>query len=395
MPLYEATAATRIGKESRLSREGQRADRNRGKEDRTVEDMSFAGPARPVRSRRNGSSDASSRPSRRAASGPLLALAGLFLFPACQAAPNVSAPAETVVGRAADLAGQGATVLPADFVRAMLARPDLRDNVAAAQARVAKAPPGARNTRRAVEGRALLRSVERAFILDPGASTLDLLPPADRAKYESFQWDEDDYPGGPVGPHEDEALALDAALAKIRTERRANSTVTAVVTKPQFTEDVWKYIQAQERPVPGKPERKLNRYALASFVSMRDAAKKDGVDIVILSANRDPQVAARNAARTANAFAVASFSSHILGLAMDLRMSQGAQKYDEAATRPMTNIVAMRSSPVHKWLFVHGAEYGWFPYTHEPWHWEYNPAGFRPRFWKDFPGGIPAVEMTQ
>jgi hypothetical protein len=320
--------------------------------------------------------------------------------PACQAAPNAPAGAQgagqpaTLADRAADLAGRGATVLPADFVRAMLARPDLRDNLAAAQARVAKAPPAARNARRAVEARALVRAVERAFILDPNASTLDLLTPPDRTKYENFNWDEDDYPGGPVGPHEDEALALDAALARIRTERRANSTVTAVVTKPQFTEDVWKYIQAQERPVPGQPERKLNRYALASFVSMRDAAKKDGVDIVILSANRDPQVAARNAARTANAFAVASFSSHILGLAMDLRMSQGAQKYDEAATRPMTNIVAMRSSPVHKWLFVHGAEYGWFPYTHEPWHWEYNPMGFRTRFWKGFPGGVPPEQQT-
>jgi len=259
---------------------------------------------------------------------------------------------------------------------------------------VENAPEPARNTRRDVAARALLRAVERAFIRDPGASTLDLLPSPLREKYKDFAWDENDYPGGPAGPHEDEAMALDAALARIRPERRANSTPTAVVTKPQFNEETWKYIQSQLRPIPGQEQRKLNRYAVASFVAMREAAKKDGVEIFILSANRDPAVAARNAERTGNPFAVASFSSHILGLAMDLRMSQGSQQYDEASTRPMSNIIAMRSSPVHKWIFVHGAEYGWFPYTHEPWHWEYNPSGFRPRYWQDFPGGIPPEPET-
>jgi hypothetical protein len=264
-----------------------------------------------------------------------------------------------------------------------------------AKAKVEQAPAAARNAARDVQARALLKTVERAFILDPNATTLDLLPEPLRTRYKSFQWDENDYPGGPEGPREDEAIALDAALSRIRPERRANSTPMAVVTKPQFNEDVWKYIEGQERAIPGQEQRKLNRYAQASFIQMRDAAKKDGVDLFVLSANRDPAVAARNAERTANPFAVASFSSHMLGLAMDLRMSQGAQKYAEASTRPMTNIIAMRSSPVHKWLFVHGAPYGWFPYTHEPWHWEYNPPGFRARFWKDYPGGIPAGEQEQ
>jgi LAS superfamily LD-carboxypeptidase LdcB len=298
-------------------------------------------------------------------------------------------PAATVDARAVDLAGRGATALPADYVRRALDTPGLAKAVAGARAKVDSGPEAARNTRLDVQARALLKAVETAFILDPNASTLDLLPEPERSHFKNFAWDENDYPGGPEGPHEDEALALDAALAKIRPERRANSTPTAVVTRAQFNEEVWKYIQAQERPIPGQEQRKLNRYAEASFVLMRDAAKKDGVDIFILSANRDPAVAARNAERTGNAYAVASFSSHILGLAMDLRMSQGAQKYDEASTRPMTNIIAMRSSPVHKWLFVRGAPYGWFPYTHEPWHWEYNPMGFRQRFWKDFPGGMP------
>jgi hypothetical protein len=33
----------------------------------------------------------------------------------------------------------------------------------------------------------------------------------------------------------------------------------------------------------------------------------------------------------------------------------------------------MRQSPVHKWLFLNAARFGWFPYNAEPWHWEYNP----------------------
>jgi hypothetical protein len=37
-------------------------------------------------------------------------------------------------------------------------------------------------------------------------------------------------------------------------------------------------------------------------------------------------------------------------------------------------------SPVHKWLFVNGEQYGWYPYQNEPWHWEYNPPGFRELF---------------
>lgn len=302
--------------------------------------------------------------------------------------PPSPSPA-TAQSRAVDLAARGATMLPADYVRRALEGPTMAKNVAAANAAVANGPQNARGTRREVRARTLLKDVERAFIMDPNASTLDLLPQPLRAKYKTFAWDANDYPGGPEGPHEDEALALDAALAEIRPERRANSTAAAVVTKPQFNEDVWKYIQSQELPVPAQEQRKLNRFAEASFVMMRDAAKKDGVELFILSANRDPAVAARNAERTGNAFAVASFSSHILGLAMDLRMSQGGRTFDEVTTRPMSNIVAMRSSPVHKWLFVHGARYGWYPYTHEPWHWEYNPPGFRARFWKDFPGGMP------
>ena len=95
-----------------------------------------------------------------------------------------------------------------------------------------------------------------------------------------------------------------------------------------------------------------------------------------------------------NPNAVASFSSHSLGLAIDFKMSHREDfKVTEAATRPMSEIVRMRESPVHKWLLLRGEEFGWYPYQNEPWHWEYNPPGFREIFWAEFPGGAPQRAM--
>jgi hypothetical protein len=78
--------------------------------------------------------------------------------------------------------------------------------------------------------------------------------------------------------------------------------------------------------------------------------------------------------------AVAAFSSHSLGLAVDLQMSAGTQHFQEMTTRPMSNVAGMRAAPAHKWMVLRAEEFGWFPYGNEPWHWEYNPPGFRDRF---------------
>jgi hypothetical protein len=32
------------------------------------------------------------------------------------------------------------------------------------------------------------------------------------------------------------------------------------------------------------------------------------------------------------------------------------------------------------WMALYGNRFGWFPYRREPWHWEYNPRGFKERF---------------
>ncbi len=115
---------------------------------------------------------------------------------------------------------------------------------------------------------------------------------------------------------------------------------------------------------------------------MQEAAQADGVELVILSSHRLRKVAEQNAARANNPNAVVSFSAHSLGLAVDFKLSHGEQEFLEITTRPMAEIVRMRESAVYKWVFLKGDDFGWFPYQNEPWHWEYNPVGFRPVFWR-------------
>ena len=240
---------------------------------------------------------------------------------------------------------------------------------------------------------ALLRALELKFIHDPKTSGLDVLGPELSKHFREFDWQENDFPGGPEGPNEQFADVMVDTLDLVRPERRANTSRDAVVLRAEATESVWDYITNQWVSVPAQERWKLNRHALDSFVHMRKQAKAEGVDLIILSAHRNPQTAQRNAARSGNPNAVASFSSHSLGLAIDFKMSHGDLKLDETTTRPMAEVVRMRESPVHKWLLLRGEEFGWYPYQNEPWHWEYNPPGFREIYWADFPSGAPKREI--
>jgi hypothetical protein len=49
----------------------------------------------------------------------------------------------------------------------------------------------------------------------------------------------------------------------------------------------------------------------------------------------------------------------------------------------MDNLVKMYRSPGYKWMAEHAAEHGWYPFRMEPWHWEYNPPGFREKFYAE------------
>jgi len=161
---------------------------------------------------------------------------------------------------------------------------------------------------------ALLRALELKFIHDPKASGLDILGPELSKHFREFNWQEDDFPGGPKGPNEQFADVMVDTLDLVLPERRANSTRDAVVLRAEATEAVWNYIKNQWVAVPAQERWSLNRHARESFVRMREQAKAESVDLIILSAHRDPLVAQRNAARAGNPNAVASFSSHSLGL---------------------------------------------------------------------------------
>jgi LAS superfamily LD-carboxypeptidase LdcB len=259
-----------------------------------------------------------------------------------------------------------------------------------------------------------------------------------------LKWNYYDYPGGqgrplldkngkpvadkfgntkePAGPNEKKARQMIEALKIVNPERRATVEAgrvpvgTAVLcvlcnrddphiiienigTTPKRTisSELWSWIKGQLVSVQdiGKEyaEKRLNKYAAESFERMREDAKKDGINLVILAgggaAFREKAASDTGCLAAQNTFAVACFpNSHNLGLAVDLRMSYGNQRYQEATTLGtygMQNVVDMRQSLVHKWLFLNAAKYNWYPYTHEPWHWEYNPPNFANAFFAGAP----------
>jgi hypothetical protein len=290
--------------------------------------------------------------------------------------------------RCVAMAGGNGSLLRPEYVRGVLASRDTDPPVGHAFREALQSlsrNPGEADTAAAVP---VVTTIERKFIRDPRTSSLDLLPREQRDRFVDFAWHKDDFPGPPDGPNEALADEMVNALRAVRPERRANSREVAVARKEEIEKTGWEWVVAMQDPIPGQENRKLNRDALRSFVEMRRAAKREGVDLFAVSAGRDPAVAARNAARSGNPNAVASFSSHSLGLAVDFRMSDGVQTFDEVTTGDFPGLVRMRRSAVHKWLFLRGARYGWYPYMQEPWHWEYNPPGFRERFWAPM-GGPP------
>ncbi len=314
-----------------------------------------------------------------------LTVLSLLLSAGC-AAPSPAVDADTLAERVA-YGSWGETKLHPDFLFERLRDRAGTPAVAAAFDRLlADATPAARAS--------LLRALERDFVHAETTSALDLLGPHLGERFRAFPWEENDYPGGTEGPNEAYAETLADALDAVTPERRANRSAVAVIRRAEATGEIWDFMLAAWRPVPGEEGFQLNRHAVDAYVAMREAAAADGVALEILSAQREPERARAMAANAANSFAVASFSSHSLGLAIDFRLPEppgsGVDAGDfRLSTRPMATVVDMRRSPVHKWLHLHAAEHGWFPYQQEPWHWEHNPVGFREVFFSGFPGGPP------
>jgi D-alanyl-D-alanine carboxypeptidase len=278
------------------------------------------------------------------------------------------------------------------------------------------------------------------FITDITRSTLELLPRDQQDRFSKIAWNDQDYPdakhkiqdtseenlnrwrndGGYIvwkvegkkgkpdtwwmkGAHQAEAQALLDALARVRPgggERRANTGKHAILTKAQFKEDpdtFDEYIVGQLVDPEGVTKRgdytMMNKHAAEKFVEMRTAAAADGVTLSINNAFRPRKVAEANAKKKGNPKAVADYSPHSLGLAVDLNLSTRRLKVIETTTA-MTNTVKGLSTPAYKWMFMKGSEYGFYQYRMEPWHWEYNPSGFADTFWADDPSLAPSAKAA-
>ena len=225
-----------------------------------------------------------------------------------------------------------------DALRA--AATDLERRVSALPAGTSRGPAQAALIIDLAEG--LLSTAERAFIVDPERSTLELLPDAERDRFLGFSWAAGDFPGGPPGPNEARAEQMFAALTRLRPERRANRGAHAAVRQEEFDDAMQARLEAALTAVPGERGQRLHRDASAAFVDLRTAAAIDGVTIAIGNSHRAAARARANAERAGNSKAVASFSAHTLGLAVDLKMSHGTVAIrgglDKAIPKPRQHV---------------------------------------------------------
>jgi hypothetical protein len=283
------------------------------------------------------------------------------------------------------------------------------------------------------------RALEKDFLWDREASAIDLIgglrkdkltptrrlpsDPLERAlTYRgkgkgafAIEWARNDFPSN-GGPHVWASTTLNSDLGKLRPERRANTGRNALCDATRYAqiapdiEDNCRLLPQSLRPAKTTPATStthpsahvinnatakwfLLENAISSLEVMAAAAKREyGVTLLVGSAYRTAATARRNAERRGSRVAVAGFSVHMLGVGMDLFLSykdlEGHERtFTEIDTHNFPNVLAMRTSPAHKFMFLFGVNYGWYPYTVEPWHWEYNP----PNFSSAFPSGTWTV----
>ena len=305
--------------------------------------------------------------------------------------------AEELIVAAVGLAESGQTLLLADDIRTALdsraTDPELAAEFDRALGHIESgAPESGPIAPLSVAAGDIVWLLERRFILNPKRSTLDLLGPAQSRRYRRFKWDTFDFPGKVPGPNEARAREMIRALSQVRPERRANSTADAVIVESEVDRDLERDIRKQFVPVEGQAGHQLHPEAAASFVRMRAAAAGEGVRLRILDADRKFEHSRKRAAKAGHPQAIADFSTHNLGLAVDLWMSTRRKSFREARTTPFGKLVEMHESPAHKWMLLRGEAFGWYPFKNEPWHWEYNPAGFRERFRASI--GLPPEDET-
>jgi LAS superfamily LD-carboxypeptidase LdcB len=132
-------------------------------------------------------------------------------------------------------------------------------------------------------------------------------------------------------------------------------------------------------PSHERPTVPLHRLAAAAWAALVEAARADGVEAPLLlpvSGYRspeeqewlwqgalqkygDPELACLWVAR-------AGTSAHQSGRAIDCHLGDPIES---------EYVERMRDTPAYRWLVAHAERFGFYPYDHEPWHWEYNPPG--------------------
>ena len=244
---------------------------------------------------------------------------------------------------------------------------------------------------------------------DWAKSAIDKLPKTQKERFEAIAWGVLDFPDTVVpvakrtkeqadwlrkqpsvtevedpkgnyfkGDNQAEAQELLKALAKATSgkgERRINSGPTAVLKERAFKldkEDFDAFFvdKLDSEKFDGQ---QVNTSAAVKLKEMKAAAKKDKVTLTVGSAYRSRAKEEAKAKEIKNRKAFAGFSPHSMGLAIDFNLKTKGYDYVEQDTGNFNKVLDMLESPVYKWLSAHASEYGFYPYSQEPWHWEYNP----------------------
>ncbi len=236
----------------------------------------------------------------------------------------------------------------------------------------AAALPALGSPRRGQPALGLDHNDDVAFILDTGRSGLDRIASAARREHflNGVDWSQQFFPGrGPDRASESEAKALFAAMAQVCHERRVPRMVT------------YRDVSAEVVAVPGQRPARLWPAASAAFVRMARAAEADGVRLSIGDSYRTAEEQEEKRRRNHNPNAVAQGNSaHMYGLAVDLVLSTPALPVRPQGTRSMELMVRMYRTPAYKWMLLNAALFGFYPYSMESWHWEYNPDGLAAQF---------------
>jgi hypothetical protein len=217
----------------------------------------------------------------------------------------------------------------------------------------------------------------RAWIFDITQSAIGQIEnDTQRNHFLTMNWSPVRYPGNPGNTTP--AANLFSELARLVPERRVPHLVNFIDIDNLVVD-----VPNSSCPGCGANQHgqacRLLPVARDSFVAMRAAANatQPGVVLRITSGWRSATTQQNLGAAQPNRVAVAgNRSAHRYGLAIDLCLSVTGLRLRETTTEPVTGLVEMYKSPAYKWMFLHAAEFGWYPYRNEPWHWEYNPPGF-------------------